>query len=110
MKPNDPDIWNKKPKKSLVISSSIHMGSVVATLREEYQAKVDRAVKLLKLKKYTTRESTKTRQDIEHLKEIYEYRIECIDRDEKRKKEQKEREKVSNYKEMIDDMESRDNK
>jgi len=30
MKPNDPDIWNKKPKKSIVTSSSIHMGSVVA--------------------------------------------------------------------------------
>ena len=72
------------------------------TLREEYQAKVDRATKLLKLKKYTTRESTKTRQDIEHLKGIYEYRIEALDRLEQ---EKKDKEKVNNYEEMLDDME-----
>jgi len=41
MKPNDPDIWNKKPKKSIVISSSIHIGSVVA-VADEIVVKVQR--------------------------------------------------------------------
>ena len=73
------------------------------TLREEYQAKVDRATKLLKSKKYTTRESTKTRQDIEHLKEVYEYRIESIDNLAK-EKEEKLKDQVNNYEEMLNDM------
>jgi len=30
MKPNSPDIWNKKPKKSIVVSTTPHMGSVKA--------------------------------------------------------------------------------
>ena len=70
------------------------------TLKEEYQAKVDLANKLLKMKKYTTRESVKSREDIIHLKEIYEYRLEALARREK----EKEKEKVSDYGEMLKDM------
>ena len=33
-KPNDPDIWNKKPEKSIVVSSSIHIGSVKAVIAD----------------------------------------------------------------------------
>jgi len=75
------------------------------TLKEEYQAKVDRATKLLKSKKYTTRESTKTRQDIEHLKEVYEYRIKSIDNLAKEKEKKLKRDQVNNYKEMLQDIE-----
>ena len=70
------------------------------TLKEEYQAKVDLANKLLKQKKYTTKESVKSREDIIRLKEIYEYRLEALERREK----VKEKEKVSDYGEMLKDM------
>jgi len=74
------------------------------TLREEYQAKVARATKLLKSKKYTTRECVKSRQDLEHLKEVYEYRIESIDNLAKEKEEKLKRDQVNNYEEMLNDM------
>ena len=56
------------------------------TLREEYQAKVDLANRLLKKKKYRTEvksdntpEENQRADDLIHLKEIYEYRIQSID-------------------------------
>jgi len=75
------------------------------TLREEYQAKVDLANRLLK-KKYTTRESIKTREEIENLKEIYEYRIEAIDRRQKAREKEDKKDQVNNYEEMLKDMEN----
>jgi len=76
------------------------------TLREEYQAKVDLANRLLKKKKYTTRESIKTREEIENLKEIYEYRIEAIDRRQKAREKEDKKDQVNNYEEMLKDMEN----
>jgi len=72
------------------------------TLKEEYQKKIDLVNKLLKDRK-STGKSDVTTAEYEHVRDVYQYRIDAMNRiEEKRKKDQ-----VNNYEEMISQTASR---
>ena len=72
------------------------------TLKEEYQKKIDLVNKLLKDRK-STGKSDVTTAEYEHMRDVYQYRIDAMNRiEEKRKKDQ-----VNNYEEMISQTASR---
>ena len=83
------------------------------TLKEEYQHKIDMVNKILK-KEFKTNE--KAKQDYERMRDIYQYRIDAINRLEKAKEDKlkqeleselREKGTVTNYEEMLRDMEEK---
>ena len=82
------------------------------TIKEDYQHKIDLINKILE-KKFKTNcheigsqyqpKNDKARQDYERMRDIYQYRVDAINRLEKSKEE--ELKKASNYEEMLKSME-----
>ena len=82
------------------------------TIKEDYQHKIDMINKILE-KKFKTNcheigsqfqpKNDKARQDYERMRDIYQYRVDAINRLEKSKEE--ELKKASNYEEMLKSME-----
>ena len=83
------------------------------TIKEDYQHKIDMINKILE-KKFKTNcheigsqfqpKNDKARQDYERMRDIYQYRVDAINRLEK-SKEEEELKKASNYEEMLKSME-----
>ena len=83
------------------------------TIKEDYQHKIDMINKILE-KKFKTNcheigsqyqpKNDKARQDYERMRDIYQYRVNAINRLEK-SKEEEELKKASNYEEMLKSME-----
>ena len=84
-----------------------------STIKEDYQHKIDLINKIL-AKKFKTNcheigsqyqpKNDKARQDYERMRDIYQYRVDAINRLEK-SKEEEELKKASNYEEMLKSME-----
>ena len=80
------------------------------TLKEEYQHKIDLVNKILKKKPKTDT----SRQEYEHMRDVYQYRLDAVNRLEKSKEDKlkqdleselREKGTVTNYEEMLKDME-----
>ena len=79
------------------------------TIKEDYQHKIDMINKILEKKP-----KHDARQEYEHMRDVYQYRIDALNRLEKSKEEElkksleaelREKGTVTNYEEMLKDME-----
>ena len=81
------------------------------TIKEDYQHKIDMINKILEKK---PKHLGTMRQEYEHMRDVYQYRIDALNRLEKSKEEElkksleaelREKGTVTNYEEMLKDME-----